>query len=146
MDPATGYHVSKERMLQDMEVLKKFNINAVRTSHYPNSPYWYRLCDQYGIYLVDEANIESHGMGYGEKTLAVRQDYLQAHLERIERMYLRDKNHSSIIIWSMGNEAGDGENFTKGYDLLRQGRYSEETIQYERATRPGISDIYAPMC
>ncbi len=145
MDPATGYHVSKERMLQDMEVLKKFNINAVRTSHYPNSPYWYRLCDQYGIYLVDEANIESHGMGYGEKTLAVRQDYLQAHLERIERMYLRDKNHSSIIIWSMGNEAGDGENFTKGYDLLRQADIQKRPIQYERATRPEISDIYAPM-
>lgn len=78
------------------------------------------MCDFFGIYVVDEANIESHGMGYGEKTLAARPDYLQAHAERIERMYLRDKNHTSVIIWSMGNEAGDGDNFTKGYDLLRK--------------------------
>ncbi|HHV40311.1 MAG TPA: DUF4981 domain-containing protein [Bacteroidales bacterium] len=145
MDPATGYDVSKERMLQDIELMKRFNINAVRTSHYPNVPLWYKLCDQYGLYVVDEANIESHGMGYGENTLAAREDYLQAHLERMERMYQRDKNHASIIIWSMGNEAGDGDNFTKGYHLLREADIQKRPIQYERTARPEVSDIYAPM-
>jgi len=145
MDPATGYVVSEERMIQDIALMKRFNINAVRTSHYPNSPLWYRLCDQYGIYVVDEANIESHGMGYGERTLAARTDYQRAHAERMERMYLRDKNHTSVIIWSMGNEAGDGENFTMGYDLLRKADIQKRPIQYERATRPEISDIFAPM-
>ena len=145
MDPATGYAVSVERMIKDIELMKKFNINSVRTSHYPNSPTWYSLCDLYGIYVVDEANIESHGMGYGEKTLAARPDYSLAHAERIERMYLRDKNHTSVIIWSMGNEAGDGDNFTMGYELLRKADVQKRPIQYERATRPEISDIFAPM-
>ncbi|HPW78077.1 MAG: Beta-galactosidase [Bacteroidetes bacterium ADurb.Bin037] len=145
MDPATGYHVSRERMIQDIQLMKQYNINAVRTSHYPNIPLWYELCDRYGLYVVDEANIESHGMGYGEKTLAVRSDFTQAHLERIDRMYQRDKNHTCVIIWSMGNEAGDGDNFTKGYEVLRRADVQKRPIQYERATRPEISDIFAPM-
>ncbi|MFA5301185.1 MAG: glycoside hydrolase family 2 TIM barrel-domain containing protein [Bacteroidales bacterium] len=145
MDPSTGYGVSRERMIQDIRLMKQFNINAVRTCHYPNTPLWYELCDLYGIYVVDEANIESHGMGYGEHTLAARQDYLQAHLQRMERMFERDKNHSCIIVWSMGNEAGDGHNFTKGYELLREADIQQRPIQYERATRADISDIFAPM-
>ncbi len=145
MDPSTGYHVSRERMIQDIRLMKQFNINAVRTCHYPNTPLWYELCDLYGIYVVDEANIESHGMGYGEHTLAAREDYLQAHLLRMERMFERDKNHSCIIVWSMGNEAGDGHNFTKGYELLRKADMQHRPIQYERATRAEISDIFAPM-
>ena len=145
MDPSAGYNVSRERMIQDIRLMKQFNINAVRTCHYPNTPLWYELCDLYGIYVVDEANIESHGMGYGEHTLAARQDYLQAHLQRMERMYQRDKNHSCIIVWSMGNEAGDGDNFTKGYELLSSADIQKRPIQYERATRAGISDIFAPM-
>lgn len=145
MDPATGYHVSRERMIQDIQVMKQFNINAVRTCHYPNNPLWYALCDLYGIYVVDEANIESHGMGYGAHTLAARSDYLKAHLERVERMVQRDRNHASVIIWSMGNEAGDGENFTRAYDAIRTADIQKRPIQYERATRPGISDIFVPM-
>jgi beta-galactosidase len=145
IDPSTGYHISRERMIQDIRLMKQFNINAVRTCHYPNTPLWYELCDLYGIYVVDEANIESHGMGYGEHTLAARQDYLQAHLQRMERMFERDKNHACIIVWSMGNEAGDGHNFTKGYELLREADVQQRPIQYERATRAGISDIFAPM-
>lgn len=145
MDPVTGYYISRERMIQDIQLMKQYNINAVRTSHYPNTSLWYELCDLYGIYVVDEANIESHGMGYGKNTLAARSDYTQAHLERIERMYQRDKNHACVIIWSMGNEAGDGDNFTKGYEVLRYADVQGRPIQYERATRPEISDIFAPM-
>lgn len=145
MDPSTGYHVTRERMIQDIRLMKQFNINAVRTCHYPNNPLWYQLCDLYGIYVIDEANIESHGMGYGERTLAARKDYLQAHLLRMERMFERDKNHSCIILWSMGNEAGDGHNFTRGYELLRKADIQKRPIQYERATRAEISDIFAPM-
>lgn len=145
MDPVSGYLVSEERMIQDIRVMKKLNINAVRTSHYPNDPRWYNLCDIYGIYIVDEANIESHGMGYGKKTLARRSDFLTAHLERITRMYQRDKNHACVIIWSLGNEAGDGDNFTQGYKALRQADVQNRPIQYERAGLGANTDIYVPM-
>ena len=111
MDPVGGYVVSRERMIGDIRIMKEMNINAVRTSHYPNDPQWYELCDRYGIYVVDEANVESHGMGYDENTLAKVPTYAQAHMERNRRMVLRDKNHPSVIIWSMGNEAGMGPNF-----------------------------------
>ena len=99
-------------MLKDIQLMKRLNINTVRTSHYPNDPQWYELCDQYGLYLIDEANIESHGMGYDpEVTLANRPEWKEAHLDRVRRMVERDKNHPSVIIWSLGNEAGDGTNF-----------------------------------
>ena len=104
----TGRTVSREEMLWDVKNLKAHNVNAVRTSHYPQSPLWYDLCDQYGIYVVAEANIESHGMGYGEETLAKREDYRKAHMERNQRNVQRSFNHPSVIFWSLGNEAGYG--------------------------------------
>jgi len=97
-DPWTGQVVSEESMRHDIELMKLHNINAVRTSHYPNDPRWYELCDYYGIYLIDEANIESHGMGYGEKSLAKNPEWGPAHLDRMKRMLERDKNHPSVYL------------------------------------------------
>ncbi|MCF8355965.1 MAG: DUF4981 domain-containing protein [Melioribacteraceae bacterium] len=132
-DPETGHVVSKESMLKDIEVMKQHNINAVRTSHYPNDPYWYKLCDEYGIYLIDEANIESHGYGYKqENTLGNKPEYMNAHLDRIMKMVERDKNHPSIIVWSMGNEAGTGINFLECCKWIKQ-RDTSRPVQYERA-------------
>lgn len=144
MDPDYGYIVSRERMIQDIQIMKKLNINAVRTSHYPDNNYWYELCDQYGIYVVAEANIESHGMGYGKKTLAKRQDYLKAHLERNQRNVQRCFNHPSIIFWSLGNEAGYGSNFEAAYDWVKAEDPSR-AVQYEQAGTKGKTDIYCPM-
>jgi len=132
-DERTGHVVTKEAMLADVKMLKENNINAVRTSHYPNDPYFYHLTDKYGLYVIDEANIESHGFGYSpDKTPANKSAFEGMHLDRIERMLERDKNHPSITFWSMGNEAGDGINFVKGYDWLKQRDDSRLTI-YERA-------------
>ena len=144
LDPDGGYVVSKERMLQDIQIMKQFNINAVRTSHYPDDNYWYDLCDQYGIYMVAEANIESHGMGYGEATLAKRADYKKAHMERDQRNVQRNFNHPSIIFWSLGNEAGYGENFEETYKWTKAEDPSRP-VQYERAGYDGLTDIYCPM-
>ena len=119
MDPDGGYVVSVERMLQDIKVMKELNINAVRTCHYPDDNRWYDLCDQYGLYVVAEANVESHGMGYGDKTLAKNPSYAKAHLERNERNVQRGYNHPSIIFWSLGNEAGMGPNFEKCYTWIK---------------------------
>lgn len=144
-DQITGHVVSKEAMLKDIQLMKQFNINAVRTSHYPNDPYWYELCDKYGIYVVDEANIESHGMGYNlDRTLGNNPDWELAHLDRIERMMERDKNHPSIIIWSMGNEAGFGVNFKKASDLMHQ-LDPYRPVHYERAGEDSATDIVCPM-
>ena len=143
-DPVTGHVVSRESMELDIKLMKQNNINAVRTSHYPNDPYWYELCDKYGLYIIDEANIESHGMGYGAKSLAKDPAWQFAHLDRIERMVERDKNHPSIIIWSMGNEAGDGVNFEAGYKWIHD-RDSTRPVHYERAGLGPNSDIYCPM-
>lgn len=132
-DPITGQTISKEAMLKDVQIMKQFNINAVRTSHYPNDEYWYQLCDEYGIYVVDEANLESHGIGYDlTKTLANRPDWKEAHLMRVQRMVERDINHPSIIIWSLGNEAGNGYNFYECY-LWLKARDTSRPVQYERA-------------
>ena len=106
-----GRTVSRELMEQDIRLMKLHNINTVRNSHYPADPYWYQLCDRYGLYVIDEANIESHGMGYGAASLAKDSTWLTAHLDRTRRMYERSKNHPSVIIWSLGNEAGNGINF-----------------------------------
>ena len=144
MDPDGGYVISKERMIQDIQVMKQFNLNAVRTCHYPDNNLWYELCDQYGIYVVAEANIESHGMGYDEKTLAKRDDYTLAHLERNQRNVQRSFNHPSVIIWSLGNEAGYGPNFEKAYDWIKAEDPSR-LVQYEQAGRTGKTDIYCPM-
>ncbi|MGB9906225.1 MAG: glycoside hydrolase family 2 TIM barrel-domain containing protein [Candidatus Saccharicenans sp.] len=143
-DPWTGHVISEESMVRDIQLMKQNNINAVRTSHYPNDPRWYELCDYYGIYLIDEANIESHGMGYGEKSLAKNPDWGPAHLDRIRRMVERDKNHPSVVIWSMGNEAGNGINFEECYRWIKQ-RDPSRPIHYERAQLEWNTDIYCPM-
>ncbi|MCF2593820.1 DUF4981 domain-containing protein [Bacteroides caecigallinarum] len=144
MDPDGGYVVSRERMLQDIQIMKRFNINAVRTCHYPDDSYWYELCDKYGIYMVAEANVESHGMGYGETTLAKVDSYAKAHMERNERNVQRNFNHPSIIFWSLGNEAGYGPNFEKAYDWIKAEDPSRP-VQYERADINGKTDIFCPM-
>ena len=143
-DERTGHVVSYASMIKDIKLMKEFNINAVRTSHYPNDPRWYDLCDMYGIYLVDEANIESHGMGYGPRSLAKQPEWLDAHLDRIRRMVERDKNHPSVIIWSLGNEAGDGPNFVQCSKWLHH-RDPSRPVQYERAGEKKYVDIVAPM-
>jgi len=144
-DPITGQVVSRESMIKDIQLMKQFNINAVRTSHYPNDPMWYQLCDIYGIYVVDEANIESHGMGeYSDKTLAKKPEWLAAHLDRTKRMVERDKNHPSVITWSLGNEAGDGSNFVEIYKWIK-GRDSSRPVQYEMADFRDHTDIVCPM-
>ncbi|MGL4943300.1 MAG: glycoside hydrolase family 2 TIM barrel-domain containing protein [Thermoguttaceae bacterium] len=143
-DPITGHTISVESMVNDIKLMKQNNINAVRTCHYPNDPRWYALCDKYGIYLVDEANIESHGMGYGEESLAKNPLFTEAHLDRTIRMYERDKNHPSVIIWSLGNEAGDGPNFTATANWLRKNDPSRP-VHYERAGHGANTDIYCPM-
>ncbi len=144
MDPITGQVISHERMEQDIRIMKKNNINAVRTSHYPNDPYWYKLCDKYGIYLVDEANLESHGMGYGKNSLAKKPDWFLQHIQRDARTVKRDINHPSVIVWSMGNEAGMGINFEKCYRWIKQYDPSRP-VQYERAGNSAFTDIYCPM-
>lgn len=144
LDPDGGYVVSPERMIQDIELMKKLNINAVRTCHYPDDPLWYDLCDKYGIYVVAEANIESHGMGYGEETLAKNPAYKKAHMERNQRNVQRNFNHPSIIFWSLGNEAGYGPNFTDAYEWIKKEDPSR-AVQYEQARADGMTDIFCPM-
>ena len=131
-DPDRGRTVSAELMLRDIELFKQLNVNAVRTSHYPNHPDWYELCDRYGIYVIDEANIESHGYGYGRESLAHVPSYKQAHVDRCQRMVLRDRNHPSIVFWSLGNEAGFGENFVAAAKRVRE-LDDTRPVHYERA-------------
>lgn len=144
MDPDGGYVVSRERMIQDVMIMKQFNVNAVRTCHYPDDKFFYDLCDRYGLYMVAEANIESHGMGYGEKTLAKEPAYEFAHMERNIRNVQRNYNHPSVIIWSLGNEAGYGSTFEKAYDWIKAEDPSRP-VQYEQARVNGKTDIYCPM-
>lgn len=146
IDPDDGQAISVESMVRDIELMKQMNVNAVRTSHYPNQSAWYDLCDRYGLYLVGEANIESHGMGaWDEKSsLANSPLYRDAHLDRNRRMVERDKNHPSIIIWSMGNEAGNGPNFEAVYQWMHERDPSRPT-QYEQAGRLPYTDIVSPM-
>lgn len=144
MDPETGYYVSPERMIQDIRIMKANNLNAVRTCHYPDNNLWYDLCDQYGLYVVAEANIESHGMGYGEKSLAKNPIYAKAHLERNERNVQRGYNHPSIITWSLGNEAGFGSNFEACYKWVKA-EDASRPVQYEQAGQGESTDIFCPM-
>ena len=144
LDPDGGYVVSYERMVQDIKVMKQLNVNAVRTCHYPDDPRWYDLCDEYGIYMTSETNIESHGMGYGEGTLARREDYHDAHVERQKHHLMAYKNHPAIIVWSLGNEAGYGKNFEDSYDWVKAYDPSRP-CQYEQAGQNGKTDIYCPM-
>ncbi|MEQ8847585.1 glycoside hydrolase family 2 TIM barrel-domain containing protein [Botrimarina sp.] len=144
-DPRTGHYVKRESMIRDIELMKRHNINAVRTSHYPNAPEFYDLCDEYGLYVVDEANIESHGMGYGPESLAKDPAWGPAHLDRARRLVERDKNHPSVIIWSLGNEAGNGVNFMANYDWIKE-RDPSRPVQYERAEYTDRNtDIRCPM-
>ena len=144
LDPDSGYVVSVKRMIQDIKIMKRLNINAVRTSHYPDDPRWYDLCDEYGLYVTAEANAESHGMGYGEKTLAKNQDFELMHMERNQANVLTYKNHPSIIVWSLGNEAGYGPNFEKCYEWIKKYDTSRP-VQYEQAGDWGKTDIFCPM-
>ena len=144
MDPDGGSAVSYERMVQDILRMKELNINAVRTCHYPDDYRFYELCDRYGLYMVAEANIESHGMGYDDKTLAKVDEYRVAHLERNIRNVQRNFNFPSIIFWSLGNEAGDGPNFTACYDWVKNEDPSRP-VQYERAQHGSNTDIFCPM-
>ena len=144
MDPDKGYVVSPERMIQDIQIMKEYNINAVRTCHYPDNNLWYDLCDKYGIYVVAEANIESHGMGYGDQTLAKNPLYAKAHMERNQRNVQRGYNHPSIIFWSLGNEAGFGPNFEACYTWIKN-EDKTRAVQYEQAGTNDFTDIYCPM-
>ncbi len=139
-----GHVVDEETMLKDIEMMKRHNLNAVRTSHYPQPARWYELCNRYGLYLVDEANIESHGMGYGEESLAKDSAWMAAHLYRTKNMFERDKNQPSVIIWSLGNEAGNGINFEATYEYLKQAD-STRPVQYEQAKTGWNTDIFCPM-
>jgi beta-galactosidase len=148
--PLKGHVVDEQTMLQDILLMKANNINAVRTAHYPQPEHWYELCDKYGLYLVDEANIESHGMGYDKDiTLADRPEWAAAHLDRTIRLVERDKNHASVIIWSLGNESGDGRNMVADYNWIKK-RDPSRPVQYERAekstnTSERHTDIWCPM-
>lgn len=139
-----GRTVPREVMEQDIRLMKSHNINTVRNSHYPNDPHWYRLCDRYGLYMIDEANIESHGMGYGAASLAKDTTWLGMHLDRTRRMFERSKNHPAIVIWSLGNEAGNGVNFERTYDWLKSAD-ATRPVQYERAEENYNTDIYCRM-
>ena len=143
-DPVTGHYITRESMIRDIKLMKQNHIHAVRTCHYPNDPKWYDLCDQFGIYLIDEANIESHGMGYGPASLGKKPAWKKAHLERTIRMVERDKNHPSIIIWSLGNEAGDGINFEATSAWIHK-RDPSRPVHYERAGHKAHTDIVCPM-
>ena len=144
MDPDGGYVVSLERMVQDIKIMKQLNINAVRTSHYPCDPRWYDLCDEYGIYITAEANLESHGMGYEEKSLAKFPEYILPHIERNEGNVKPLINHPSVIVWSLGNECGYGVNFEKAYDWVKACDKTRPA-QYERGGYDSKTDIYCPM-
>ena len=148
MEPNTGYYVTREEMVRDIREMKRLNMNAVRTCHYPDTPLWYDLCDEYGLYVVDEANVESHGYHYRDKSknLAGNPAFAAAHLDRNRRMVLRDYNHPSIIVWSTGNEAGNGPNFERCYDWIKAFDPSRP-VQYEQASYHGDynTDIVCPM-
>ncbi|MCP4902128.1 MAG: DUF4981 domain-containing protein, partial [bacterium] len=144
-DPHTGHVVDEASMIRDIELMKRNNINAVRTSHYPNHPTWYRLADRYGLYLVDEANIESHGYCCpAETSLGNKPEWRDAHLDRTVRMFERDKNHPSVIFWSLGNEAGDGVNFEATYLKLHE-LDDTRPVQYEGAGQRPHTDLFVPM-
>ena len=148
LSPFKGYVVSEADMIKDIKVMKSLNINAVRTCHYPDDPLWLSLCDRYGLYVVAEGNIESHGMGFYQKSLAGDRRFAAAHLARDQRMVRRDRNHPSIIIWSLGNEAGTGQNFVDCYNWIKA-EDPTRPVQYENPFQLGskvpITDICCPM-
>ncbi|WP_417885815.1 glycoside hydrolase family 2 TIM barrel-domain containing protein [Zunongwangia sp.] len=150
-DDVKGHVPSREVMIKDLKLMKQNNINAVRTSHYPQNPLWYKLCDQYGMYLVDEANIESHGMGANvhavknkDRHPAYQPEWFPAQMDRVQRLVERDKNHPSVIIWSLGNECGNGIFFPKAYDWVKE-RDTTRLVQFEQANEERNTDIVCPM-
>jgi beta-galactosidase len=143
-NPRTGHYVTTEDIRADLLQMKRANINAVRTAHYPNDPALLELCDELGFYVIAEANIESHGMGYGPESLAKNPAWFEAHLDRVKNMVERDKNHLCIIMWSLGNEAGDGENFEKCSEWVRK-RDPSRPVHYEQAAHKPHADLYSPM-
>ncbi|WP_299012083.1 glycoside hydrolase family 2 TIM barrel-domain containing protein [uncultured Polaribacter sp.] len=154
-DEVTGHVVNEDLTIKDLTLMKQNNVNAIRCSHYPKNPFFYDLCDKYGFYVIDEANIETHGMGTTNQGLdrkpeikknhpAYREDWKAAHLDRTIRMFERDKNHPSIVTWSLGNEAGNGDNFFATYKWLKENDATRPT-QYEGATKYENTDIQAPM-
>jgi len=144
-DPYTGHVVSRESMEKDIRLMKQNNINAVRSSHYPNDPYWLDLCDRYGLYVIDEANIESHPLAIDKDTqIGNEMSWLPAHMMRTQRMYYRDRNHPSIYSWSLGNEAGEGDVFRATYKWLKEND-DNRIVQYEPAGKDDYTDLYCPM-
>lgn len=139
-----GRTVSEDLMLKDIELMKLNNINTVRNAHYPADRRWYHLCDKYGLYQIDEVNIESHGMGYGELSLAKDISWLPAHMDRTRRMYAKSKNHPSVVFMSLGNESGNGVNFEETYKWFKSVE-KNRPIQYERAEEAFNTDIYVRM-
>lgn len=145
-DPYKGHVVDEASMVEDIKLMKQFNINAVRTSHYPNDPRWYELCDIYGLYVVNEANVESHGMGYdADKCLANQPEWEASFIDRTERMFERDKNHPSVIIWSLGNESGEGCNFAAAYKWVHANDKSKRPVHSEDGIKGPYTDIFCPM-
>lgn len=143
-DPFTGHVISHESMEKDIAMMKQLNINTVRTCHYPDDPYWYELCDRYGLYVWDEANCESHAQGYGEKSLAKDPQYRDMIWSRNRNMLERDKNHPSVIMWSMGNECGNGVNFEYTYNWMKDRDHSRP-VTYERAVYDANTDVIGLM-
>ena len=144
MDPDEGYNVSEQRMIQDIMMMKRMNINAVRTSHYPNDPRWYDLCDKYGLYVVAEANQESHGFQYGDDAAAKKPEFAKQIMERNQHNVSMFYNHPSIVTWSMGNETVMGDNFLKAYKWIKK-QDKTRPVQYEQARRGEGTDIFCPM-
>ena len=144
IDPDEGYNVSEQRMIQDMMMMKRMNINAVRTSHYPNDPRWYDLCDKYGLYVVAEANQESHGFQYGDDAAAKKPEFAKQIMERNQHNVSMFFNHPSIVTWSLGNETVMGDNFLKAYKWIKE-QDKTRPVQYEQARRGEGTDIFCPM-
>ena len=145
MDPDGGYVVSRERMIQDIKIMKRLNINAVRTCHYPDDPVWYDLCDEYGLYVTAEANQESHGFGYGNDAEAKKPEFAKQILERNQHNVEMYYNHPSVIVWSLGNETVNGDNFIAAYKWIKE-QDKSRPVQFEQAGRTGENtDIFCPM-
>ena len=144
IDPDEGYNVSEQRMIQDIMMMKRMNINAVRTSHYPNDPRWYDLCDKYGLYVVAEANQESHGFQYGDDAAAKKPEFAKQIMERNQHNVSMFYNHPSIVTWSMGNETVMGDNFLQAYKWIKS-QDKTRPVQYEQARRGEGTDIFCPM-
>ena len=144
MDPDEGYNVSEQRMIQDIMMMKRMNINAVRTCHYPDDPRWYDLCDKYGLYVVAEANQESHGFGYGDDAAAKKPEFAKQIMERNQHNVSMFFNHPSIVTWSLGNETVMGDNFLKAYKWIKE-QDKTRPVQYEQARRGEGTDIFCPM-